>query len=234
VKPDFFVKGAECRKKGIKALVRGVERDRGETVLIFVGNGTADRDSVGMAMVEAALDHGGNVVVVTRSESERCGAEQRWYGQLIGVTSIEGIEQKVGEGFDWPHAMPYLPNPKTDGASCRQLFQLFEKRTIRPLAEAIGQLLGVDGPALAQLDVVMNRAEHDALGMSLPLLKPRTGRAVFAEEMVGRRYSFFAPQVWQERRRIMMPTASIVGMGPIRLEAMRELETLGSLEERIG
>jgi acrylyl-CoA reductase (NADPH)/3-hydroxypropionyl-CoA dehydratase/3-hydroxypropionyl-CoA synthetase len=43
------------------------------------------------------------------------------------------------------------------------------------------------------------------------LVKPYTGRVVYAEEMAGRRYSFYAPQVWMRQRRIDMPTAHIWG-----------------------
>jgi acrylyl-CoA reductase (NADPH)/3-hydroxypropionyl-CoA dehydratase/3-hydroxypropionyl-CoA synthetase len=42
-------------------------------------------------------------------------------------------------------------------------------------------------------------------------VKPYTGRVVYSEEMVGQRYSFYAPQVWMRQRRIYMPTANIWG-----------------------
>ncbi|MDR6224731.1 hypothetical protein [Desmospora profundinema] len=206
---------------------------RGETILLFFGNGIDERDPVGMAAVEAAVDHGGKVLVVTWTERERHLVEQRWHGHLTGVTSIEAIGKKVGERFDWPHAMPYLPDPEKNWEACREVLDLFQQRTVLPLAEEIGQLLGTEGPALSQLDLVMNRAGHDALGLSLPLLKPRTGRLVFAEEMAGRRYSFYAPQVWADRRQILMPTASIVGMGPVTTEVAQEIEEVWSLEEKV-
>jgi acrylyl-CoA reductase (NADPH)/3-hydroxypropionyl-CoA dehydratase/3-hydroxypropionyl-CoA synthetase len=34
---------------------------------------------------------------------------------------------------------------------------------------------------------------------------------VYCEETAGRRYSFFAPQVWMRQRRILLPTAEILG-----------------------
>jgi acrylyl-CoA reductase (NADPH)/3-hydroxypropionyl-CoA dehydratase/3-hydroxypropionyl-CoA synthetase len=43
------------------------------------------------------------------------------------------------------------------------------------------------------------------------LVKPGTGRVVYAGEMGGRRYSFYAPQVWMRQRRILMPSAEIIG-----------------------
>jgi acrylyl-CoA reductase (NADPH)/3-hydroxypropionyl-CoA dehydratase/3-hydroxypropionyl-CoA synthetase len=42
-------------------------------------------------------------------------------------------------------------------------------------------------------------------------VKPFTGRVVFTEDMSGRRYTFYAPQVWTRQRRILMPTAAILG-----------------------
>ena len=43
------------------------------------------------------------------------------------------------------------------------------------------------------------------------LVKANTGRVVYCSDMGGRRYSFYAPQVWMRQRRILMPTAAIVG-----------------------
>jgi acrylyl-CoA reductase (NADPH)/3-hydroxypropionyl-CoA dehydratase/3-hydroxypropionyl-CoA synthetase len=58
---------------------------------------------------------------------------------------------------------------------------------------------------------VVDRAGHDALGVSTALVKPFTGRVVFFEDLAHRRYTFYAPQVWTRQRRILMPTASILG-----------------------
>jgi acrylyl-CoA reductase (NADPH)/3-hydroxypropionyl-CoA dehydratase/3-hydroxypropionyl-CoA synthetase len=43
------------------------------------------------------------------------------------------------------------------------------------------------------------------------LVRPFTGRIVYFEELAGRRFSFFAPQIWMRQRRIYMPTANIWG-----------------------
>jgi acrylyl-CoA reductase (NADPH)/3-hydroxypropionyl-CoA dehydratase/3-hydroxypropionyl-CoA synthetase len=58
---------------------------------------------------------------------------------------------------------------------------------------------------------VLERAGHDALGVSTSLVRPFTGRVVYSEDMDGRRYSFYAPQVWTRQRRILMPTARVLG-----------------------
>ena len=42
-------------------------------------------------------------------------------------------------------------------------------------------------------------------------MKPFTGRVVYAEDVGGGRYTFYAPQVWMRQRRIYMPTATIKG-----------------------
>jgi acrylyl-CoA reductase (NADPH)/3-hydroxypropionyl-CoA dehydratase/3-hydroxypropionyl-CoA synthetase len=60
-------------------------------------------------------------------------------------------------------------------------------------------------------DLVIERAGHDALGVSTSLVKPFTGRVVYFESLAHRRYTFYAPQVWTRQRRILMPTASILG-----------------------
>jgi acrylyl-CoA reductase (NADPH) / 3-hydroxypropionyl-CoA dehydratase / 3-hydroxypropionyl-CoA synthetase len=57
----------------------------------------------------------------------------------------------------------------------------------------------------------VERAGHDALAASAMLVKPFTGRIVYFEELAGRRFSFFAPQIWMRQRRIFMPTANICG-----------------------
>lgn len=60
-------------------------------------------------------------------------------------------------------------------------------------------------------DMIIERAGHDALNVSAMLVKPFIGRIVYFEELGGRRYSFFAPQIWMRQRRIYMPTANIWG-----------------------
>jgi acrylyl-CoA reductase (NADPH)/3-hydroxypropionyl-CoA dehydratase/3-hydroxypropionyl-CoA synthetase len=87
----------------------------------------------------------------------------------------------------------------------------FQDRTLKPFGAAVGALLrSPDNPRGAP-DLILERAGHDALGVSTSLVKPFTGRVVYCEEMAGRRYAFYAPQVWTRQRRILMPSASILG-----------------------
>ena len=82
---------------------------------------------------------------------------------------------------------------------------------MKPFGSAVGRILrSPDNPRGAP-DLVIERAAQDALGVSTSLVKPFTGRVVFAEELSGRRFTFYAPQVWTRQRRILMPTASILG-----------------------
>jgi acrylyl-CoA reductase (NADPH)/3-hydroxypropionyl-CoA dehydratase/3-hydroxypropionyl-CoA synthetase len=59
--------------------------------------------------------------------------------------------------------------------------------------------------------LIVERAGHDTLGVSTSLVKPFTGRVVYLEDLSGRRFTFYAPQVWMRQRRILMPTATIAG-----------------------
>ena len=54
---------------------------------------------------------------------------------------------------------------------------------------------------------MIERAGQDTLGISTSLVKPFTGRVIFAEDLTGCRFTFYAPQVWTRQRKILMPTA---------------------------
>ena len=82
---------------------------------------------------------------------------------------------------------------------------------MKPFGSAVGRILrSPDNPRGAP-DLILERAAQDTLGVSTSLVKPFTGRVVFAEDLAGRRFTFYAPQVWTRQRRILMPTASILG-----------------------
>jgi acrylyl-CoA reductase (NADPH)/3-hydroxypropionyl-CoA dehydratase/3-hydroxypropionyl-CoA synthetase len=80
---------------------------------------------------------------------------------------------------------------------------------------------------------VIERAGHDALAASTSLVKPFTGRVVYCEELKGRRYTFYAPQVWTRQRRILMPTATIAGThlcNAFEVTKMNDLIAAGRLD----
>ena len=82
---------------------------------------------------------------------------------------------------------------------------------MKPFGSAVGRILrSPDNPRGAP-DLIIERANQDTLGISTSLVKPFTGRVVFAEDLTGRRFTFYAPQVWTRQRKILMPTASILG-----------------------
>jgi len=82
---------------------------------------------------------------------------------------------------------------------------------MKPFGSAVGRYLrSADNPR-GYPDLIIERAGHDALAASTSLVKPFTGRVVYCEEMAGRRFTFYAPQVWMRQRRILMPNATIAG-----------------------
>jgi acrylyl-CoA reductase (NADPH)/3-hydroxypropionyl-CoA dehydratase/3-hydroxypropionyl-CoA synthetase len=69
--------------------------------------------------------------------------------------------------------------------------------------------------------------------VSTSLVQPFTGRVLYFEDMRHRRYSFYAPQVWTRQRRILMPTASILGThlcNAYEVVRMNEMVDAGLLE----
>ena len=82
---------------------------------------------------------------------------------------------------------------------------------MKPFGSAIGRVLrSADNPRGVP-DVVFERAGQDTLGVSSALVRPFTGRIVFCEDLKDRRFTFYAPQVWTRQRKIIMPSASILG-----------------------
>src|SRR5207302_717675 len=60
-------------------------------------------------------------------------------------------------------------------------------------------------------DVVVERAGQDTLGTSTFLARPFTGAVVFVEPSEGRRFSFYAPNVWMHGKRVLFPTFAVLG-----------------------
>ncbi|HYW49484.1 MAG TPA: enoyl-CoA hydratase-related protein, partial [Gemmatimonadaceae bacterium] len=190
-----------------RAALRG-----GEAVLVYYGPRTTELvDSVGLEMIEAVRALHGRCVVATSTDGQREFVQSLGFEDAVaGVVSLEEIGRRSAE-FEWPRTMPRLPDAKADTETFRQAVRDFQDHTLKPFGAAIGKLLrSPDNPRGAP-DLVMERAAHDALGVSTSLVKPFTGRVVYCEDMAMRRYAFYAPQVWTRQRRILMPTASILG-----------------------
>jgi acrylyl-CoA reductase (NADPH) / 3-hydroxypropionyl-CoA dehydratase / 3-hydroxypropionyl-CoA synthetase len=127
---------------------------------------------------------------------------------------LQTIQQREGPDFEWPMlagGMPDLPDPKTQTAAFKEAVRNFNERIFKPLGAAVGGFLRTLDNPRGYPDLIFERAGHDALSVSVALVKPYTGRVVYSEDMQGRRYSFYAPQVWMRQRRIYLPEANIFG-----------------------
>jgi acrylyl-CoA reductase (NADPH)/3-hydroxypropionyl-CoA dehydratase/3-hydroxypropionyl-CoA synthetase len=211
----FMGKAGSCTPQEI---LRRAKLRAGESVLLYYGTTTDESgivDSVGLEAIEAARDAGGRLVVVTYTDAQREFVLSLGYGDAVkGVVSIESIKRRVGDDFDWPMlegGMPDLPDPKTETEAFKEAVRLFNDRIFKPIGAAVGGFLRTLDNPRGYPDLIFERADHDALSVSTSLVKPYTGRVVYSEEMVGQRYSFYAPQVWMRQRRIYMPTANIWG-----------------------
>ncbi len=186
----------------------------GQAVLIYYGveGDGALEDEPGLEAIEAARSMGARIVVVTYTDAQREFVLSLGFGAALrGVVSIEELHRRYGEDFDWPRTMPDLPDSKTDPEGLKEAIRRFNDLTFKPLGSAVGVFLSSADNPRGYPDMIIERAGHDALNVSAMLVKPFIGRIVYFEELGGRRYSFFAPQIWMRQRRIYMPTANIWG-----------------------
>ena len=216
---------AMLRKAGLRA---------GEAVLVYYGPRTTELvDATGLEMIEAVRALHGRCVVATSTDGQREFVQSLGFEDAVaGVVSLEEIGRRSAD-FEWPHTMPRLPDARQETETFRQAVRDFQDHTLKPFGAAVGKLLrSPDNPRGAP-DVVMERAAHDALGVSTSLVKPFTGRIVYCEQMAGRRYAFYAPQVWTRQRKILMPTASILGThltNAYEVTRMNDMISAGLLE----
>jgi len=195
-----------------EAMLRRAGLRAGEAVLVYYGPRTTELvDAAGLEMIEAVRALRGRCVVAASTDGQREFLQSLGFEDAIaGVVSLEEIGRRSSD-FAWPRTMPRLPDAKLDTEVFRQAVRDFQDSTLKPFGAAVGKLLrSPDNPRGAP-DLIIERAGHDALGVSTSLVKPFTGRVVYCEEMAGRRYAFYAPQVWTRQRKILMPTASILG-----------------------
>ncbi len=184
----------------------------GEAVLVYYGPRSHELvDAAGLEMIEAVRACGARAVVATTTDGQREFVQSLGFEDAVaGIVSIEELRRRV-HGFEWPDTMPQLPDAKRDTERFRAAVRDFQDHTLKPFGSAVGALLrSPDNPRGAP-DVILERAGHDALGVSTSLVKPFTGRVLYSEDCDGRRFAFYAPQVWTRQRRILMPTATIAG-----------------------
>jgi acrylyl-CoA reductase (NADPH)/3-hydroxypropionyl-CoA dehydratase/3-hydroxypropionyl-CoA synthetase len=184
----------------------------GESVLLYYGPQTRElADEKGLEMIEAARLFKVNIVIVTTTDGQREFLQSLGLEDAVeGIVSIEGLKRRQSD-FDWPDTMPRLPDAKEDIESFKLGVRSYQQNTLKPFGTAIGKLLRSPGNPRGVPDLVIERAGQDTLGVSTSLVKPFGGRVVYAEDMSGKRYTFYAPQVWTRQRRIYMPTAEIFG-----------------------
>jgi acrylyl-CoA reductase (NADPH)/3-hydroxypropionyl-CoA dehydratase/3-hydroxypropionyl-CoA synthetase len=216
-------------------MLRRARLRAGEAVLLYYGVAGPDLlDPVGLEAIEAVRKAGGRLVVATATDAQREFVQSLGYGDAVrGVVSIEEIRRKEGADFDWPEALPALPDAKRETQRFKEAVRHFQDRTMKPFGGAIGRWLrSADNPR-GYPDLIIERAGHDALAASTSLVKPFTGRVVYCESMQGRRYTFYAPQVWMRQRRILMPTANIAGThlcNAFEVARMNDMIAAGQLE----
>lgn len=192
-------------------MLRRANARPGEAAVIFYGSGTAARDDLALAAIEAGRTSSLRMVVITDTDAERDFILSLGFGDaIIGAISLDEVHRREPD-FDWPDTMPDLPDPEKATEAFKEAVRLMNENTLKPIGKAVGKLLrSADNPR-GQPDIIFERAHTDSLFASTMMVKPYVGRVIFAGDMGGRRYSFYAPQVWMRQRRILMPTAAIVG-----------------------
>ena len=213
-----------------RAALRG-----GEAVLIFYGPRSTDLlDETGLQMIEAARRFNARSVVATTTDGQREFLQSLGLEDAIeGIVSLESIARREGANFLWPDTMPRLPDAKTDIETFKAAVRDYQDRVMKPFGNAVGKILrSPDNPRGAP-DLIFERAAQDTLGVSTSLVKPFTGRVIFCEDMAGQRFTFYAPQVWTRQRKILMPTASILGThlcNAYEVSRMNDMIAAGLLE----
>ena len=185
----------------------------GESLLLYYGPDSAELlDTLALEMIEAARQFHLRTVVATTTDGQRDFLQSLGLEEAIkGIVSIESLRRREGANFDWPATLPRLPDAKADIEAFKAAVRAYQDQVMKPFGAAVGRILrSADNPRGAP-DIVFERAAQDRLGVSTSLVKPFTGRVLYAEAMAGHRYTFYAPQVWTRQRRILMPSASILG-----------------------
>lgn len=213
-----------------RAAVRG-----GEAVLIFYGPGSSELlDETGLEMIEAARLFNARSVVATTTDGQREFLQSLGLEDAIeGIVSLETIKRREGANFYWPGTMPRLPDAKADIEVFKAAVRDYQDRVMKPFGSAVGKILRSPDNPRGSPDLVFERVGQDTLGISTSLVKPFTGRVIFAEDLAGSRFTFYAPQVWTRQRKIIMPTASILGThlcNAFEVARMNDMIAAGLLE----
>jgi enoyl-CoA hydratase/carnithine racemase/NADPH:quinone reductase-like Zn-dependent oxidoreductase len=157
-------------------------------------------DPIGDDAIEAALATGARVVAVTRTDAQAAELGPRF--APLGVVSLETLTRSAG--LRWPDAMPdYDHDPEG--------YRAYQEFTLKPFGQAVGRLLATPDNPRGHPDLIVERAGQDTLGISTFIARPHGGRIVYLEASAGRRFSFYAPNVWMHQKRILFPAFAILG-----------------------
>ncbi|MEE4300073.1 MAG: AMP-binding protein [Pseudomonadales bacterium] len=186
----------------------------GRALLVVYGPGAEDGivDPAAIEAVEVGCSLGARVAVLADTISQREFVTSLGFGaSFCGVVSLEEIGRRLGDDFDPPGPFMPLPDAFTESAEFKEAVRRFSDRTLKPVGSAIAPLLRTPFDRRGLPDVIFERPQRDGLGLATALVKPNLGVVAYAEDLAGRRLSFYAPQVWMRQRRILMPTAEIRG-----------------------
>jgi acrylyl-CoA reductase (NADPH)/3-hydroxypropionyl-CoA dehydratase/3-hydroxypropionyl-CoA synthetase len=203
----------------------------GKSLLVIYGPGADDGivDLAAIEAIEVGCARGARVAVLTDTVPQREFVTSLGFGaNLSGVVSLEAIQRRLGQDFDPPGPFAPMPDPFKASAEFKEAVRRFSDRTLKPIGSAIGPLLRNTLDRRGLPDVIFERRDRDGLALSTSLVKPNVGVVCYAENLAGRRFSFYAPQVWMRQRRILMPTAEIRGT---HLNTAREY---AEVQERIA
>ena len=199
--------------------------------MIVYGPGADDGivDRVAIEAIEVGCQRGAQIAVLVDTVPQREFVNSLGFGaQVKGVVSLEEIERRLGDDYDPPGPFAQMPNPFTESQAFKEAVRLFSDRTLKPIGSAIAPFLRNTLDKRGLPDVVFERAGRDGLALATSLVKPNVGKVVYAEELSGQRFTFYAPQVWMRQRRIIMPSAEIRGT---HLNTAREF---AEMQERIA
>ena len=209
----FSFVGKSGRANTEQMLLKGGLR-AGRSLMVMYGPGAQDGivDPVAIEAIEVGCAMKARVVVLADTVSQREFVTSLGFGaNFSGVASVEELRRKFGDEFDPPGPLMPMPNPFTESAEFKEAVRRFSDRTLKPIGSAIGPLLRTLSDRRGLPDVIFERAGRDSLSLSTSLVKPNVGTVVYAEDLEGIRFSFYAPQVWMRQRRILMPSTEIRG-----------------------
>ncbi|HET8700917.1 MAG TPA: enoyl-CoA hydratase-related protein, partial [Nitrococcus sp.] len=153
------------------AMLRRVGLRPGETIAIYYGIDDEENDTIGVQLLEAAHAALGRIVVITRTDAQHRFVHSLRLGSAIaGVLSIEALARTEPE-FRWQEALPELPDGRPQGGQRKAAVQAFCTRTVKPLSQALGQLLQSSDNPCGLPDAIIERAGRDTLALSTLLAR---------------------------------------------------------------